>query len=310
MAKINILFLGGAKRVSLAERFIEAGSMVGHEVSVLGYELDAYVPLAAIGKIIIGKKWNDPKLFSHLNSTIAEFQIDIILPFVDPATTVLSKFSPENPKTFIPVSSPETCNIFFDKILANNWFIENHFPVPGFQSEQFPLIAKPAKGSASQGLIFIESSSDFNDFQKKYDSNSYLIQKKIIGNEYTVDCYVGKDGEIKSVIPRIRLETTGGEVTKSKTINHPEIIRISNEILKKAGFSGPITIQFLEDEKGIYVMEINPRFGGGVIASIEAGANIPLFVLKDFLNLDIEVVKDFKVNKLMVRANREFFFDI
>jgi carbamoyl-phosphate synthase large subunit len=309
MSKINILFLGGAKRVSLAERFIEAGDLLGYEVFVLGYELEAYVPLAAIGKIIIGKKWNDPELLSHLNSTIAEFQIDIILPFVDPATIILSKFKPENPRTFIPVSSAETCKIFFDKILANRWFIENTFPVPGFD-EQFPLIAKPAKGSASQGLIFIESNSDFIDFQKKYDSSSYLIQKKIIGNEYTVDCYVGKDREIKSVIPRIRIETTGGEVSRSKTIFHSEIIRISNEILKKASFSGPITIQFLKDEKGIYLMEINPRFGGGVIASIEAGANIPLFVLKDFLNLDIEPIKDFIENRLMVRANREFFFDI
>ena len=32
--KINILFLGGAKRVSIAERFIEAGKTLGFEVSI------------------------------------------------------------------------------------------------------------------------------------------------------------------------------------------------------------------------------------------------------------------------------------
>jgi carbamoyl-phosphate synthase large subunit len=44
---------------------------------------------------------------------------------------------------------------------------------------------------------------------------------------------------------------------------------------------GCITLQCFKQENGeIQFIEINPRFGGGIPLSIEAGANFPLWVTK------------------------------
>ena len=54
-------------------------------------------------------------------------------------------------------------------------------------------------------------------------------------------------------------------------------------------------------------MEVNPRFGGGVILTIESGANFPLFILKEFLKIDIEPKNDWVENLVMARSFRETF---
>jgi carbamoyl-phosphate synthase large subunit len=308
--QINILFLGGAKRVSLAERLISAGKSLGKEVKIFSYELDKYVPIAGVGEVIIGLKWKDEKIYEHLTETINQYNIHILLPFVDPATLTASVLKDKLPNVFIPVSDLATCDIFFDKSKANDWFLAQDFPVPHQNLAQFPLIAKPIKGSASQGIEKLESESELTQFLANHQAEDYLIQGFIAGDEYTVDCYVDMEGEVMSVVPRKRLETISGEVSKSVTQKDALLINLSEQILVKANFKGAITIQFLKDSSNVYIMEINPRFGGGVISSIEAGADSPLMILKDYLKIKNEKVTNWKDNLLMMRANREFFIQI
>ena len=54
-------------------------------------------------------------------------------------------------------------------------------------------------------------------------------------------------------------------------------------------------------------MEINPRFGGGVITTIQAGGDIPSMIINDYLNIKNIPVKSWTQNLMMMRANREFF---
>ena len=96
--------------------------------------------------------------------------------------------------------------------------------------------------------------------------------------------------KIIGVIPRRRIEVVMGEVIKAITEFDQNIIDISNKILNSGNFIGPITIQFLKDKStgAVYTMEINPRFGGGVLNSIEAGFNVPLILLKEYLKMPVE----------------------
>ena len=57
---INILFLGGAKRVSFGRKLIEAGRELDMDVRIYSYELEPEVPVALVGGVIIGRKWNAP----------------------------------------------------------------------------------------------------------------------------------------------------------------------------------------------------------------------------------------------------------
>lgn len=307
---IHILFLGGAKRVSMAEHFINAGKSSGKNVKIFSYELDHTVPISSVGKVIKGLKWKDKNILSHLTKIINKNKIDIVIPFVDPSTVIASELNTKSIKNvFIPVCGVKECNVFFDKIKANEWFIDNNFPVP-IKTSSFPIIAKPRHGSASIGIKVLNNKMEYDTFVEKYPSTNYLFQRYVNAYEYSVDCYVSPvSRKIISIIPRKRIEVTGGEVTKTVTINHKKIINLSSNLLRVAGLVGPVTIQFLEDVKttDIYIMEVNPRFGGGAPASIVAGANMPLYILNEYLGKGNKPLKKWNKNLLMVRAFREFY---
>lgn len=307
--EINILFLGGAKRVSLAECLISAGKQLGKTVHIFSYELDKYVPIASIGKIIVGLKWNDPAVLNHLTPTIKENNIHIVLPFVDGATVIAAKLKNEVKDVFVPVSAELTCDMMFDKVKANDWFIKNQIPVPAYAG-QLPAIAKPRKGSASQGLVIMHTAQDLNTFKANYKEDDFLIQRYITADEYTVDAYISKEGKALSIVPRKRMEVTSGEVTKSITIRDNEVIELSKDVISKIRFEGPITLQFLRDKQTqqLYMMEINPRFGGGVVTSIKAGADACSMLLNEYLGNTVEEITDWEENLIMTRAFREFFY--
>jgi len=304
---INILFLGGAKRVSLAERLMKAGKELGKTVNIFSYELDKFVPISAIGKIILGLKWQEPDILNHLQKIVEENNINILLPYVDPATIIAARLKPKS-DIFIPVSDLSVCETFFNKANAQVWFSENGFPVP-LVKQKLPIIAKPVTGSASQGIIIIKSKTELLNFENDYNQADYVLQQYIDADEYTVDCYIDSNYRPLAIVPRKRLEITAGEVTKAVTVRDDTIIRLAAEIIAASRLRGPVNIQFLKEKTTgkLFVMEVNPRFGGGVINSIEAGADIAGMLIKEYLSLPNEAVTDWKENLLMMRANREFF---
>ena len=310
MNRINILFLGGAKRVSLAHYFIEAGKLLGYDVHIFSYELSAKVPISIKAKVILGLKWHDIDLYDHLISTIRENLIHIVIPFVDPATVIASKLIDlcdlNKLDVFIPVSGTNSCELFFNKLNTEKWCLENHIQYPK-STGIFPLIAQPVEGSASKGIKIIENESDLSGIT---GNNNYVIQKFIIGEEYTIDIYVSlRDKKIKTIVPRIRLETQGGESIKSVTVKDKEIIEFAKTIIMKTELLGPLTLQILKERTSgkLFFMEMNPRFGGAVITSIGAGANIPLMLLKDYLGNPLQEFFNWKAGMMMIRYFNEIF---
>lgn len=308
--EINILFMGAAKRVSLLERFHHAAKHLNIKLNHFAYEISKYPPISQYAKIINGLKWDDENIIEHLQENIMKYKIDIVIPNVDPAIRILSNIKNRFPNIYFPVSEYKVSEIFYDKILANEWLKSNGFPVPS-QQKIFPLIAKPRFGSASQGIKVMSNEIEYNDFFKMHNISNYLIQKFIVAQEYTVDGYISCKNKIIGLIPRKRLATAGGESTLASIDLDEEIIGLSEDIVNKAGIVGPVTLQFLKEFKTnqCYVMEINPRFGGGVILSIEAGLNIPYYILCDFL--EVKYPAEVSVNKKLVMSRyfKEEFFE-
>lgn len=308
--QINILFLGGAKRVSLAEHFIKWGESHNLKINIFSYELSEQAPIMEVAQIIVGLKWKDENIFNHLKKVIAEHQINIVLPFVDPATLICSKFKENDIPVFCPVSDSITCDIFFSKIKTQEWCDSNNILVPAGSTSEFPIIAKPDNGSASQGIQIITNKIEFDNLVKNENSQKYLFQKFIDANEYTVDIYRSVTfNNVNYLVPRIRLEVQGGEAIKAKTIKHQEIAKFAKDILEKSNLIGAITLQFLEDKKTgtIYFMEANPRFGGGVVTSIGAGIDIADFVLNDYYRIYCDENENWENNLIMMRRFKEIY---
>lgn len=310
---INVLMLGGAKRVSLAEQLIRAGKELGVEVGIFSHELDSSEPIASVGTVITGSRYNAPSIDSEIDEVIRKFNIDILLPFIDPGVELASRCKERNPDVFIPVSREELAHAMFDKRIASEWFEKAGIPIPSTYTPDnlhFPAIFKPRTGSASKGIVVVYNNDDLRHVTRTADE--YIIQEYIANrDEYTVDCYVGTvDGEVKCAVPRIRIATAGGEVTRTETRKNAEIMALAEKVLTALDFRGAVTLQFIHDKDRdrILLMEVNPRLGGGVICSILAGADIPKMILLESEGYNVPVCRDWRDGALMTRYFKEVMF--
>ena len=210
--------------MSMAELLKRSGERIGYDINIISYELDSQVPIAKVGKVVTGLKWNDPAVVDDILRIVIEHEVKIILPFVDGSISVAARCKERMPDLFVPVSKPETAMLMFDKILAAEAFKEAGIPIPTTYKiidAEMPVIAKPRFGSASRGIhVFY----DIEDLMHLKDISDYLMQEFIEEKkEYTVDCYVSQKGEILVTVPRERLEIMGGEVTRTITTRLPKL---------------------------------------------------------------------------------------
>lgn len=310
--EVNVLFLGGAKRVSFGRKLIEAGKRMGLKINIFSYELSLEVPIAAVGKVIVGLKWKDRKLMESLREAVETYKIDIMLPFVDPAIEIAGKFVARNTTVWSPVVPIRMAHILFDKGEAATLFSDNGIPVPPTYRggrPKFPLIAKPRHGSASKGIFLV---TDVTDFRRVCRMDGYMMEAYIENRvEYTVDAYISSKGKVLCVSPRLRIEVLGGEVTRTRTVDYPELVELSNRVIRDLRLRGPVTLQFIRDETtgNLMLMEINPRLGGGVVCSIHAGADIPRLILEEYMGKTPEPIENVKPGVLICRYFDETVFN-
>ena len=106
-----------------------------------------------------------------------------------------------------------------------------------------------------------------------------LVMEYLQGDEYTVDIFM-KDGKALSIIPRRRIQTTGGITTEGIVENNKQIIALSKKIIEKLGLNYSVGIQLKYDIKGKpKVLEVNPRLQGTSVISFAAGVNLPYLTI-------------------------------
>lgn len=309
--KLTLLMLGGARRVSVAELLKRSGERLGYDIRIVSYELDDQVPIATIGKVVKGLRWDEEGVVDDILRVVIEHEARIILPFVDGSISVAARCKQRMPDLFVPVSDPDTAVLMFDKKLAAKAFESAGIPIPltyKIIDAELPVIAKPRFGSASRGIHVFH---DMEDLMHLHDISEYLLQEFIENKkEYTVDCYVADNGEILVTVPRERLEIMGGEVTRTITTRISQLEEMSRDIIEKFNLRGPVTLQFLYDisRNRFLLMEVNPRLGGGVVCSIYAGAPIPDYILSEALGIPVRPCTDWIDGTLMARYQKETIF--
>lgn len=310
---VNILFLGGAKRVAMGRLFIEAGRRLGMEVVLFSYELSTEVPVSEVSRVIVGRRWNDPALMEDLHEVVTENRIDIIIPFVDPAVEIAARYCMSDSSVWTPFKDGVLAEHMFDKCKADELFRNIGVPVPrnaGLEKITGEVIAKPRHGSASKGIRVMEN-DEYAAMRSRGETDGYIFQEYISDREeYTVDCYVASDGKVICAVPRRRLEVAGGEVVSTVTVADKDIEAISRNVLEGLSLRGAVTIQFLRDRTDgrLMIMELNPRLGGGAVCAVYAGADIPAFILTDWRDGKVQVCDDWQAGVKMCRYFEDVVF--
>lgn len=213
-------------------------------------------------------------------------QIRHLVPTID---TELSKYAAarehfEAIGTTVWVSDPATISISQSKRATNAWLRANGFPCPQqwdladalrAPDLTFPAIAKPSGGSASVGVARVDRRRALEVFDPALD---YVVERIAPGAEYTVDVACDWDGTPLVAVPRQRLETRGGEVSKGITVADTRLTELATAVVAALpGARGVLNVQmFMDAETGVMnVIEINARFGGGFPLTRAAGADVP-----------------------------------
>jgi carbamoyl-phosphate synthase large subunit len=293
---MKFLFISAGRRNQFASFVKNKG------VKIDSYELDINAPIALLcDKIIPGKKWGDIDIKNELFELCKDY--DLIIPFHDEASKILSQFNLEN----VCVSDYETSKICldkkeFEKFFLNDPELKKIYP----KDDGSAVVLKPRNGVSSNGISFLDKKPQNID-------NDFIIQKRILGTEYTLDCFYDKQNRLIDFVPRQRIKVVNGEVIESATVNKEKFLKTVNLISERFKFKGPVCFQFIEDSNNqLWIIEINARMGGGCTLSIGSGFDIPDLLISVFCknNFSINDYKSlWKPNYYLKRYYSDYYYE-
>lgn len=254
--KSRVLFVGGGRRVSLAEMFVE------HGATVLAYELDADAPVSKLAEVIVGADFDDPDCRPDIEKVVRKHRITHVVPLMDEAAVVCG----DMPQCVgSPAGVSEICR---DKLHFANWMekqLPDLYPSPGFM--RYPKFAKPRFGRSSRQTRVLDRPATIEL------STSWVIQDYLDGEEVSVDVFVS-GGRAVGAVARTRDRVEGGEAIESTVVEdrvlHGVYTQIACQVAESIGIRGPANVQI----RGGKVIEVNPRFGGGSVLAVAAGLDL------------------------------------
>lgn len=317
----NLLICSAGRRVSLIRLFQKALKDLQMSGLVYAVDIDITAPaLHAADKFEIVSKVTEVGYINQLLKICIENEISLVIPTIDTELDILSKNTSLFEKNGIQilVSSENVNQISSNKINTNKFFENNNIPTASLHTFEaskkliksgHELFIKPSSGSSSENTYRVQNLDELNFFYNF--SNDMIIQDFIEGEEYTIDIFVDFNGKVRCAVPRLRIETRAGEVSKSITVRDQEIIEWSYKIADALdGSLGCLTFQCIkESTNSVKFIEINPRFGGGFPLSSAAGADFPRWILQILLNFDLEENLQFLWTEglYMLRYDHEIF---
>jgi carbamoyl-phosphate synthase large subunit len=281
---LNILISSAGRRVGLIECFRSALASLGQSGKILAADATDTAPALHFADVTYRlPRCSEQNYIPALISACQKHQIDVIVPTIDTELAVLAEHRQriEASGAHLWLSCAETIEITADKRKTNRWLRDNGFPtveqlclkaaLSECRRHFVPLIAKPARGSASVGVKRIDSALELEALHE----DDIVVERVAPGIEYTVHVWANAYGQAKCAVPCRRLEVRAGEVSKGRTEKHAGLMQLAKQIVEALpGCRGPINVQnFLDTTGDMKVIEVNPRFGGGYPLVDRAGAS-------------------------------------
>ncbi len=319
---VRLFFTCAGRRIELITAFIRAARSLGLRPEIHAADTEPHFAAACVAdRAHQVPPTRAAGYIPALLRTVRRHKIDILIPLIDMELVKLADARDEFVRLGCAalISSPSVVRTCRDKLLTYRFLTGHGIDTPTTWTPQealsrrrhrFPYFLKPRQGSASRGSFVIRNRADLNALVPRVPDP--IIQEFIPGFEHTLDVYAGFDGRPRCVVPRQRIEVRGGEVTKARTVKHPEIMKMGARVVEALGDCvGSITIQLILMPGGrIRVIEINPRFGGGVPLAIHAGADFPKWLLSEWLGRHLRIRLDqFRDDQLMLRYHQSFFLN-
>lgn len=236
------------------------------------------------GSFVYPDPFNDEERFiAYLKNKVDELHPTILLPTHDESVVIMRHRSEFPEDLIIPYVDAEMLVNIADKAWATQKAKEAGVPTPEVYKKaadvtQFPCVFKTVIGNSAKTVFFPKNAEELCELVKKYKDERTLIEEKIGGTDYSVDC-IRWDGFFMSSSYHALVTKTdgGGTTTQREIVSAPELEKYAKMLLDYVGYQGVCGIDFRWDPKNnrMAFIEVNARFTGGLATPITAGFDIP-----------------------------------
>ena len=301
---MNVMLTCAGRRSYCVDFFKQA---VGDQSRVFACDSSADAPaLQKADKAFIVPLIGHQDYIGALLTICDDHQVGLLVPALEPELLLLA----EHRARFLaigttPLVSPlEIVTTCYDKMAASNFLSNSGLRIPstfdslnGAQTAlsrgdiTFPLVVKPRWGAGSIGIQFPEDEEELELSckltKKQIERNflaeivstdsqrSILIQERLSGEEYGMDVINDLNGRYVCTFVRRKIRMWAGQTDRAVTVRDDRLEMIGQLIGEKLGHIGILDCDLFVTKHGCYVIDINPRFGGGYPFSHIAGANLP-----------------------------------
>lgn len=167
-------------------------------------------------------------------------------------------------------------------------------------------VIKPKRSKGSLGVIYIRDIIPDEVIYKNWDKYGELIIQDMLPIEGEIICVgmiYSKAGRLISHFMHKRIYSypiSGGPSTYRISVNSKELLEESRKLLDALKWQGVAMVEWKRDirDNDYKLLEINPRFWGGLELAIKCGINFPKLYVD--LSYDIEPCFEIKQYKLNV----------
>ena len=247
---------------------------------------------------------SSPGFIPALRQIVIDRKIDAIYPAMDSVIAVLKEYEEE--LGCMVISSPKkTASICLSKSLTYQTLKDTVRIPEQFQPDtvsRFPVFVKPDVGYGSKGTAIVNDAETLSRMIS--DNPNLIILEYLPGNEYTVDCFTDRKGNLLYAAARERKRIKGGiSVNTSFSEEQGDFTELANKINQKIAFRGAWFYQVKRDADGaLCLMEIASRLGGSSLLSRAVGVNLALMTLFDAFDIDVKIQKNANYQVVLDRA--------
>ena len=317
--KLTLLLLSAGRRVALLECFRGDARALGVDLRVLAVDMlpDLSAACSVADAAFAAPKCTLPEFAPFLLDLCHREGVDIVVPTIDTELPALARLAAPlaSQGTRAIISSERIVSLAHDKLRTAEVLAQSGIPTPRTTDLDrldprdsgwvWPLLAKPKGGSSSVGVRTLAAP----ELASLPPGSDLIVQERLVGEEHTVNMFFDMRGQLRAVVPHLRIETRAGEVSKAETVRDPQLTDIGwrlGAILQ--GARGALCFQTMRRATGEpVVFEINARFGGGYPIAHRAGACFSKWLLEETADLPSSANDDWKSGVRMLRYDAAVF---
>ena len=274
MTRVLVTGAGGAAGVAVIRALANAGH---HSIGVDADPRAAGLWLATESRLI--PTATDAAFADAIVDVVDETRPEILIGTVSEEIGALhdlhQDFTDHGVATWLP--PPEAVAVCIDKWKFARVLRDDDISTPatglgGIYGVEGPWVVKPRFGRGSRDVYLVDDPMELVWACQR--TPEPIVQSRATGREFTADVLVDHAGRVAACVPRWRLETKAGISTKGETFVDPAIDDAVARTVDAVGLRGVSNVQGFRDDDGVCVMEVNPRFSGGLPLTLAAGADL------------------------------------